>query len=37
MQTLSEMKTGKVPGLSDVSLELVADSGRTGIKVMAET
>ena len=30
------MKTGKAPGLSEASLELIAASGRLGIQVMAE-
>ena len=30
------MKTGKAPGPSEVSLELVAASGGVGIQVMAE-
>ena len=36
LQVLHEMKTGKAPGLSKVSLELIADSGGVGIQVMAE-
>ena len=36
LQVLSEMKTGKAPGPSEVSLELIADSGDVGIQVMAE-
>ena len=30
-QALNEMKTGKVPGPSEVSLELIAASGGVGI------
>ena len=30
------MKTGKAPGPSEVSLELIAASGGVGIRVMAE-
>ena len=30
------MKTGKKPGSSDVSQELIASSGGVGIQVMAE-
>ena len=30
------MKTGKVPGPSEISLELIAASGGVGIQVMAE-
>ena len=30
------MKTGKAPGPSEVSLELIAPSGGVGIQVMAE-
>ena len=33
---LNEMKTGKVPRLSDVSLELITASGGVGIQVMTE-
>ena len=36
LQALSEMKTGKAAGPSQVSLELIAASGRVGIQVMAE-
>ena len=36
LQALSEMKTGKAPGPSDLSLELIAASGGGGIQVMAE-
>ena len=36
LQTLHEMKTGKDPGPSEVSLELIAASGGVGIQVMAE-
>ena len=36
LQALNEMKTGKAPGRSGVSLELIAASGGVGIKVMAE-
>ena len=35
LQTLSEMRTGKAPGPSDVSLELIAASRGVGIQVMA--
>ena len=36
LQALNEMKTGKTPGSSEVSLELIAASGGVGIQVMAE-
>ena len=36
LQALNEMKTGKSPGPSDVSLELIAASAGAGIQVMAE-
>ena len=36
LQTLNEMKTGKAPGPSEVSLELFAASGGVGILMMAE-
>ena len=36
LQTLNEIKTGKAPGPSEVSLELIAASGNVGIQVMAE-
>ena len=36
LQALSEMKTGKAPGPSKVSLELIAVSGGVGTQVMAE-
>ena len=36
LQALGEMKTGKAPGPSEVSLELIAASGGVGIEVMAE-
>ena len=36
LQALNEMKTGKAPGPSEVSLELIAASGGVGIQVMAE-
>ena len=36
LQVLNEKKIGKVPGHSDVSLELIAASGGVGIQVMAE-
>ena len=36
LQTLNEMKTGKAPGPSEASLELIAASGGVGIQVMAE-
>ena len=36
LQALNEMKTGKAPGPSEVSLELIASSGGVGIQVMAE-
>ena len=36
LQALSEIKTGIAPGLSEVSLRLIADSGGVGIQVMAE-
>ena len=34
LQILNEIKTGKVPGHSEVSLELIAASGGVGIHVM---
>ena len=33
LQALNEMKTGKAPGPSEVSLELIAASGGVGIQV----
>ena len=36
LQALNEMKTGKVLGPSEVSLELIAASGGVGIQVIAE-
>ena len=36
LHTLNEMKTGKAPGPSEVSLDLIATSGGVGIQVMAE-
>ena len=36
LQALNEMKTGKGPDLSEVSLELIAASGGAGIQVMAD-
>ena len=36
LQSLSEMKTGKAPGPSEVLLELIAASGGVGIQVMSE-
>ena len=36
LQTLNEMKTGKAPGPTETSLELIAASGGVGIQVMAE-
>ena len=36
LQALSEMKTGKDPCPSEVSLELIAATGGVGIEVMAE-
>ena len=33
---LNEMKSGKAPGASDVSLEMIAASGGVGIQVMAK-
>ena len=36
LQTLNEMKTGKAPGPSDVSPELIPTSGDEGIHVMDE-
>ena len=36
LQTLNDMKTGKAPGPSDVSLELIAASRGVVIHVMAE-
>ena len=34
LQALNEMKTGKAPGHSDVSLEMIAAIGGVGIQVM---
>ena len=34
LQALNEMKTGRLPGPSEVSLELIAASGGVGIQVM---
>ena len=36
LPTLNEIKAGKAPGPSEVSLELIASSGGVGIQVMAE-
>ena len=36
LQSLNEMKTGKDPEPSEVTLELIAASGGVGIQVMAE-
>ena len=36
LQALHKMKTGKAPGPSDVSLELIAVSREVGILVMTE-
>ena len=36
LQALNEMKTGKAPGSSELSLELIATGGGVGIQVMAE-
>ena len=36
LQASDEMKTGKAPGPSEVSLNLIAASGGVGIQVMAE-
>ena len=36
LQALNEMKTGKAPGHSEVSLELIAASGGVRLQVMAE-
>ena len=36
LQVLNEMKTGKAPGPSEVSLELIAASREVGIQLMAE-
>ena len=36
LQALNDMKTGKAPGTSEVSLELIAASGGVGIQLMAE-
>ena len=36
LQALNEIKTGKAPGPSEVSLELIVGRGRVGIRVMAE-
>ena len=35
-QSLNEMKTGKAPGSSEVSLEMITASGGVEIQVMAE-
>ena len=36
LQALNEVKTGKSPGPSDISLELIAAGGKVGIQVTAE-
>ena len=36
LQTLNEVKTGKAPGPSEVSLELIAVGWAVGIQMMAE-
>ena len=36
LQVINKMKTGEAPGPSEISLELIADSGGVGIQVMAE-
>ena len=36
LQVLNELKTGRTPGHSEVSLELIAVSGAVGIQVMVE-
>ena len=36
LQALNKMKTGKAPGPSEVSLEVIAACGGVGIQVMAE-
>ena len=36
MQVSNEMKTGKEPGTSDVSLELIAANREVGIQVVVE-
>ena len=36
LQALNEMKTGKAPGNSEVSLESIVASGGVGIQLMAE-
>ena len=36
LQALSEMKTGKAHGPSEISLQLIAASGGVGIQVIAE-
>ena len=36
LQAINEIKTGKAPGRSEVSLELIAASRGVGIQVMAE-
>ena len=36
LQALNDIKTGKAPGPSEVSLEMIASSGEVGIQVMAE-
>ena len=36
LQALNKMKTGKAPGPSELSLELIAASGGVGIQLMAE-
>ena len=36
LQALNELQTGKAPGPSEVSLELITSRGGVGIQVMAE-
>ena len=36
LQALSEIKTGKNPGPSEVSLELISPNGEVGVKVIAK-
>ena len=36
LQALNDIKTGKAPGPSEISLELIASSGGVGTQVMAE-
>ena len=36
LQALNEIKTGKVPGPSEISLQFISDSGKVGIQVMTK-